>query len=514
MKKIEIKKAIVSVHNKEKLESLVEYFIDFNIQVFSTGGTYKFLKKKSKMLKLFKLSELTKFNEILEGRVKTLHPNIFGSILADKNNTKHRKELLKYGIVKTDLVVVNLYPFEKTIESNEKDEMLCIENIDIGGTSLLRAAAKNFNDTIVLSSPQQYQEFIKIGRENSNCIDNRKSRSFAVDAFNETAYYDSIISDWLLRRTNASKFEKKTVALKKIGKLRYGENPHQAACLYKASEHHFSKISGKELSFNNINDFELAMELAGQFDKNCCAIIKHGMPCGVAVHKEQDVAYKKALDCDRVSAFGGIIAFNSKVNEKTAKILCKLFTELVVAPYFSSEAIKILSQKKNLILIKYNKGVRKNKSNIRLKSTQNFLLIQDEDNRQVSNKDLIVKTKKNPTQREYDDLIFAFKVCKFVTSNAIVIARNKATTGICGGQTSRIDAVKISLNRAKKDKTTKDVLASDGFFPFSDAAELCKKYNISSIIQPGGSKNDNKVIKVLDDYGISMVFTSLRHFKH
>lgn len=513
MKKIEIKKAIVSVHNKAKLEILIKYFLEFNIQVFSTGGTYRFMNEISKKLDLFELSSLTKFDEILGGRVKTLHPNIFGSILADTENTKHKQELLKYGITKTDLVVVNLYPFEETLKSNKKNEKLCLENIDIGGTSLIRAAAKNFNDTIVLSSPQQYEEFIKIGKNNSNRIQIEKSRAFALDAFNETAYYDSIISSWLQERTNFSKFEKKTVPLKKITKLKYGENPHQHASLYNTSQNQFTKISGKELSYNNINDFELAMEVAGQFEKHCCAIIKHGSPCGVAIHNEQEKAYKKALNCDPISAFGGIISFNSKVNEKTAKLIIKLFTEIVVAPSFSVEAIKVLSEKKNLILIKSKIENSRISFNIRLKSTKNHLLIQDEDNRQISNKDLIVKTKKIPTKREYDDLIFAFKVCKFVNSNAIVIAKNKSTTGICGGQTSRIDSVKIALSRAKI-KSKNDVLASDGFFPFPDAVELCKKYNISSIIQPGGSRNDNKVIEITNSSKMSMIFTSIRHFKH
>ena len=301
--------------------------------------------------------------------------------------------------------------------------------------------------------------------------------------------------------------------LKKISRLRYGENPHQDASLYITSKNQFSKISGKELSYNNINDFELGLEIVGQFEKHCCAIIKHGSPCGVAIHNEQEKAYKKALNCDPVSAFGGIISFNSKVNEKTAKLITRLFTEIVVAPSFEVKAIKILSSKKNLILIKSKIKNTKKSSNIRLKSTKNHLLIQDEDNRQLSNKDLIVKTKKKPTKREYDDLIFAFKVCKFVNSNAIVIAKNKVTTGICGGQTSRIDSVKIALNRAQI-KSKNDVLASDGFFPFADAVELCRKYNISSIIQPGGSKNDNKIIKTSNSSKMSMVFTSVRHFKH
>ena len=512
MKTIQIKRAIVSVFDKTYLDSLADYFVKNNIEVLSTGGTAKFLKKFSKKIKLVEISKFTKFDEILGGRVKSLHPFVHSGILAKKDDLNHKKELKKINVPFVDLVVVNLYPFEKVIEETNSSKQECIENIDIGGPSLIRAAAKNFQNVTVLSEPRQYELFLKeIQKDNSTSESYREN--CAKVAFENIAYYDSLISNWFNKMGRSFSAEKITIPAKKFSQLRYGENPHQTAAVFSFGKNKFRKISGKELSYNNIHDLEIAMELAEQFSKESCVVLKHGNPCGVALGTKQDEAYSKAIKCDRVSAFGGVVAFNKQVSIETAKKINNLFTEVVIAPGYSFESEKLLSRKKNLILVEYISS--KSKTTLHFKSTRNFLLLQNKDNKIITRRNIIVKTRKKPNEKVLQDMIFAFVVSKYINSNAIVLAENFATKGIGVGQTSRLDSAQQAFKKMKSNfKNSKPVLASDGFFPFPDIVKLCAKNNTSGIIQPGGSKNDQNVIEESNKNSIPLVFTGIRHFKH
>ncbi len=512
MKTIKIKRAVVSVYDKTNLNLLADYFIKNDIQVLSTGGTSNFLKKYSKSINLIEIADFTKFNEILGGRVKSLHPYIHSGILAKKSDFNHKKELEKINVPFVDLVVVNLYPFEKVINETESTKEKCIENIDIGGPTLIRSAAKNYENVTILSEPSQYELFLKETKKN-----NSTSKTFREDcaklAFENTAFYEAVISNWFNKDESHYCKEKITIPLKKISRLRYGENPHQKAALFRLGTNNFQKISGKELSYNNINDLEIATELAEQFSKASCVILKHGNPCGVALDTIQAKAYNKALQCDKESAFGGIVAFNRKLSIDTAKEINNLFTEVVIAPGFSFESKKLLSQKKNLILVEYISS--KNKTKLHFKSSRNFLLLQNKDNKIITRKNIIVKTRKKPKEKVIEDMIFAFVVSKYVNSNAIVLVEDLATKGIGVGQTSRFDSAQQAIKKMKSNfKKFNPVLASDGFFPFPDIVKLCSKHNISGIIQPGGSKNDESVIEESNKKGIPHVFTGIRHFKH
>lgn len=513
MKNVNIKKALVSVYNKECLDILAEYFLKNNIEVFTTGGTYKYFKKFNPKIKITEISELTNFKEILDGRVKSLHPFVHSGILAKKNEKSHISELKKLSIPFIDLVVVNLYPFENIINQKNVSYSKCIENIDIGGPTLIRAAAKNFESVTILSNPNQYKSFIDEILNNRNSVSLKFRRKCAQIAFENTSYYEAIISNWFNKDEKHFFNEKLSIPAKKIVDLRYGENPHQKAALFEIKPNNFQQISGKDISYNNINDLEVAVELSYQFSNPSCVILKHGNPCGVAIDKNQKTAYRKALSCDKTSAFGGIVAFNKKVSTETAKQINKIFTEIVVAPEFSDASLEVLSTKKNLILIRY-KLLRKN-NKFHYKSTNNFLLFQTKDNKIVSQKDIKIQSKKKPPLKILEDMIFGFTVSKYINSNAIVLVNNRSTLAIGGGQTSRLDSAEQAIRKIKKNfPKTRSVLASDGFFPFSDIVKLCSKNNIIGIIQPGGSKNDKEVIKVADKFGIYLVFTGIRHFKH
>ena len=513
MSDLKIKRALVSVSNKDNLEKLVEYFKKYKITVLSSGGTYSFLKNLDSNLLVQEISKFTNFQEILDGRVKTLHPLIHGGILAKKDNPNHIKQLQKLKIYPVDLVVVNLYPFEQVSSNQKSSENECIENIDIGGPSLIRAAAKNFENVNILTSPKDYSEFIKQAESNQNSTKKIFRKKLAKLAFQRTAYYESLIANWFSKSKIDSSITNSALPLKKISSLRYGENPHQKGELYKLGENSVTKISGKDLSFNNINDLEIAMELAEQFPKSSCVILKHGNPCGVAIDKSQNEAYKKALSSDPVSAFGGIVAFNEIINEKTAQLISKIFTEIVVAPEFSSKAATILSTKKNLILVKYASSKPKFKNHY--KSTRNFLLVQERDIKKITKNDIDFKTTSKLKEKKINDMIFAFTVCKYINSNAIVLSNNLQTVGIGVGQTNRLDSAKQAIKRMRENfDNVRPVLASDGFFPFPDIVKLCSKNNISGIIQPGGSNKDEIVIKESEKHKIPMAFTGFRHFKH
>ncbi len=512
MKEIKIKRAIVSVFDKTNLNLLADYFIKNNVQVLSTGGTALFLKKYSKKIKLIEISKFTKFNEILGGRVKSLHPYIHSAILAKKDDPTHKKELEKINVPFIDLVVVNLYPFEEVIDQTNSTKQKCIENIDIGGPTLIRAAAKNYESVTVLSEPSHYELFLKETKKN-NCTSKTFRESCAKIAFENTAYYEALISNWFNKDESNFCEEKIAIPLKKLSHLRYGENPHQNAALFKFGGNKFHKISGKDLSYNNIYDSEIAVELAEQFSRASCVVLKHGNPCGVALDSKQEKAYMKAIECDRISAFGGIVAFNRKLSIETAKKINDLFTEVVIAPSYSPESKKLLSQKKNLILIEYVSSKKITK--LHLKTTRNFLLLQNKDNKTITKKNVMVKTIKKPSVKIVKDLVFAYIVSKYINSNAIVLVEDLATKGIGVGQTSRLDSAQQAINKMKSNfENSNAVLASDGFFPFPDIVKLCSKNNINAIIQPGGSKNDESVIDEANKHRISLVFTGIRHFKH
>ena len=513
MTKIQIKRAIVSVHDKSCLNLLADYFLKYKVEVLSTGGTARFLKDYRADLKIIEISEFTNFNEILGGRVKSLHPYIHSGILGKKNDNNHIKELQNIKVPFIDLVVVNLYPFENIVNDSKSRRQLCIENIDIGGPTLIRGAAKNYDNVTVLTNPNQYNPFLQIVEKNRNKIPKSFRENCAIVAFENTSYYDGVISTWFNKDNPSFCDEKISLNFNKISQLRYGENPHQRAALFELKKNPLIKISGKDLSFNNIYDLEIAMELAQQFQESSCVILKHGNPCGVALDKNQHKAFEKALKCDKVSAFGGIIAFNKELSIETAKKIKDLFTEVVIAPSFSMKSKEILSQKKNLVLIQYNKAERL--SSIHLKTTRNFLLVQNKDNKVISKKDFKIKTKIKPTASEKDDMIFSFIVAKYLNSNAIVLAENLTTVGIGVGQMNRLESAKQAIKQMKSNfKKCLPIMASDGFFPFPDIVKLCSKNNIKGIVQPGGSKNDQEVIKVANENKISMVLTGIRHFKH
>ncbi len=520
MRYIKIKNAIISVSDKTNLESLISYFEKNKISIYSTGGTYKFLKDFKKRITLHNISDYTNFPELLDGRVKTLHPNIHSGILAKKNISKHLSELGKRNLVFFDLVIVNLYQFEKVISQDSKNEEICLENIDIGGPTMLRAAAKNYPNVIVLSDPVQYSEFLEISKRNPKGFSLNYRRRLATEVFKSTAYYDSIISNWFSIKENNETSKISTIPIKQATKLRYGENPHQKATLYSIGDQPLKKLSGKELSYNNIVDSELAYELVNEFSESSCTIVKHANPCGVASSSNQLTAYKNALETDRESAFGGVVAFNKKIEKKVAIEISKLFTELVIAPKFSSDALLHLRKKKNLILIESRKKKKKNLLNLDIKSTKKFVLIQNFDTKKIQQEKISFVTNQKPKKKEFEDLIFAQIVSKYMNSNAIVLVKNKKTISLSSGQTSRVEAARIAINKLQMNdgkiikKLGNIVLASDGFFPFPDIIELCSQNKISAIIQPGGSINDDKVIESANKNEISMVFTGIRNFKH
>ncbi|MFA5352348.1 MAG: bifunctional phosphoribosylaminoimidazolecarboxamide formyltransferase/IMP cyclohydrolase [Candidatus Gracilibacteria bacterium] len=499
--------ALISVSDKTGIAAFSRNLTQLGYEIISTGGTAALLRKEK--IAVTEVESLTGFPEILGGRVKTLHPKVFGGILA-KNEKSHTKDLEKHGIKKIDLVCVNLYPFAETIKNPKVKLAEAVEEIDIGGVSLLRAAAKNFERVIVVSKLSQYTEVIEALREKK--MDESKRRLLAAAAFAQTTKYDGMITGYL---GGENYF---TPIYEKINKLRYGENPHQSAILYREAQNNHSNITnakvlqGKELSFNNLMDGDYALHIVADFTKPTVAVIKHANPCGIASHEKIEAALQLALDADKISPFGGIIAFNREVNEACAKIIQPLFMEVLIAPSFDKKALKILSEKKNLRLIATEK-ISVNPKGINIKKIGGGLLIQDIDNRVVTEKDLKVVTHKIPTKQQIKDLIFAANACKHAKSNAIVIARNEVAIGIGAGQTARVDAVEIALRKAGT-AASGSVLASDAFFPFPDSVEVAAKAGISAIIQSGGSIRDNEVIEAANKLNVAMVFSGVRAFRH
>lgn len=517
-----IETALISVYDKEGILEFAKELNNMGIKILSTSGTAKYLIENN--IPVIKIENYTASPEILNGRVKTLNYKIFAGLLAVPENKEHINELSKNNIELINMVVVNLYPFEEMLKKNLKiDEM--IEYIDIGGNSLLRAAAKNFKYVLPVCNKNYYNEIIKLLKENNRTIPYEYRLKLAYETFNFTSRYDNLIASYFKRITDKSEIDFSrtyTITLDKISDLRYGENPHQKAIWYKqAGEdfNYFTQLGGKELSYNNIFDFyagaSLVTELSKNFKKNSvCVIIKHRNPCGAAIDKDLISAYKKALNSDPISAFGGIVVFNNIIDEKLAKILNERFYEIIAAKNFTKKALKILQQKKNLRIIKINKFNEFLKYKNIINSAGNTILIQSPDNRLWSKLETV--TSKKPSKKDLEELKFAWIICKYVKSNAIVFTRDFQLIGMCGGQTSRIDSVKFAALKAKNNgfSLENSYLASDAFFPFADSVKLAAKYKVKAIIQPGGSIRDEEVIKEAEKNKIIMVFTKIRHFTH
>lgn len=499
-----IKRALISAFNKDGILDMARFLSDRGVEIISTGGTYRHLKENG--IKVIEVSEVTGFDEILDGRVKTLHPYIHGGLLAVRNNKEHMETINNKGITPIDMVIVNLYPFFDKVNTDISFEEK-VEFIDIGGPTMIRSAAKNFQDVVVLTDVNDYSEVKKQISENGD-VDFNTRRHLAGKVFNLTSAYDAAISSFLLGDDTYNEYL--SLSYKKMMDLRYGENPHQSAAYYVSTTNpgamrDFIQLNGKELSYNNIKDMDIAWKVVWEFEETTCCALKHNTPCGVAVSSNVYDAYIKAYSCDPVSIFGGIVAFNKRVDKKTAQKLIEIFLEIVIAPDFDEDALEVLKTKKNLRVIKCNV---KPSSKVELVGVDGGILVQERDN--ALNSELNYVTEKKPSEEQMDDLIFGMKVVKYVKSNAIVVVKDGMAKGIGGGQVNRIWAAIQALDRAKDGV----VLASDAFFPFSDVVEKANEYNIKAIIQPGGSIKDQASIDACNKFGISMVFTGIRHFKH
>ncbi len=511
MKKI--KTALISVSDKKNLKPLLNVLKKNKVKIISSGGTFKEIRRLK--FKSMEVSDFTKSPEILKGRVKTLHPKIHAGILNKRNSKSDLKDLKVNKFENIDLVVVNFYPFESILNKTTNHTKI-IENIDIGGPTMVRSAAKNYKDVTVITSSEQYSELIyQLNKyKGSTSLEFRKKLSRI--AFTETAYYDSIISDYFNKITNINFPKKKVLYGNLIETLRYGENPHQESGIYSSkSEMDIKQIHGKQLSYNNYNDIFAALTISKSLPKNIgTVIVKHANPCGVSIKKNHLESYKSAFACDPVSAFGGIVSCNFKISKLLAFELSKLFLEVIIANNFETSALKILKKKKNLRLIdasnyKVNDGFKH-------VSVNNEILMQSEDLKKFTTKDLKIVSKRKPTSKEMKNLIFAFNVCRYVKSNGIVLVANETTTGIGSGQPSRLDSCKIAVDKMKKFKNTSEnmVAASDAFFPFVDGIEKLVQSGIQAVIQPSGSIRDKEIIKFANETNTVLVFSRTRHFKH
>ena len=511
MKKI--KKALISVSDKINLEDLLKILTKHKIDLISSGGTYKEIKKLK--FKCLEVSEYTGSPEILGGRVKTLHPKIHAGILSKRNNKSHIKDLKNNNFEEIDLVIVNFYPFEKTLEQTN-NHLKIIENIDVGGPTMVRAAAKNYNDVTVVTSSDQYDELINELEKNSGSTTIEFREKMSLEAFSETSYYDAVISDYFNKIKKNHFPKKKIIYGNLIEKLRYGENPHQQAAVYsKTRGLNIKQIHGKQLSYNNYNDIFSALTISKSLPKNLgTVIVKHANPCGVSINKNTLKSYLLALACDPVSAFGGIVSCNYKVNKTLAMELNNIFLEVIIANGFDLEALKILKKKKNLRLIDATKFIMRDI--IKFNSTNNTILAQSEDLNKFVVKDFKVVSKNKPSKSQLNNLIFAFNVCRYVKSNAIVLVSNAATVGIGSGQPSRLDSCQIAIDKMNKFQASSDevVAASDAFFPFVDGIEKLVQSGVSAVIQPSGSIRDKEIIKFANQTNTILVFSKTRHFKH
>jgi phosphoribosylaminoimidazolecarboxamide formyltransferase/IMP cyclohydrolase len=523
-----VTRALLSVSDKTGLIEFARALAGRGIDLVSTGGTAKAIAAAG--LNVRDVSELTGFPEMMDGRVKTLHPNVHGGLLAIRDNADHAKAMADHSIAPIDLLVVNLYPFEATVDRGAHYED-CIENIDIGGPAMIRAAAKNHDDVAVVVEPQDYQAVLDELNANGGATTLALRKRLAAKAYARTAAYDAAISNWFALQLETDAPDYRAIGGRLAQTLRYGENPHQSAAFYRTPERRAGvstarQLQGKELSYNNINDTDAAYECVAEFDAArtaACVIIKHANPCGVAEGADLADAYRKALACDTTSAYGGIIAFNRTLDTDAANAVAGIFTEVIIAPDATEEAIAIIGKRKNLRLLLAGGLPDPRARGLTAKTVAGGLLVQTRDNAVVDDMPLKVMTKRAPTEAEMRDLRFAFRVGKHVKSNTIVYARDLATVGIGAGQMSRVDSARIAARKAEdaahdlklaEPLTKGSVVASDAFFPFADGMLACIEAGATAVIQPGGSMRDEDVIKAADQHGIAMVFTGIRHFRH
>jgi len=509
------RRALLSVSDKTGIVEFAKELVALGFEVISTGGTKKTLEDAG--LTVTSILDVTGFPEIMDGRLKTLHPNIFGALLGMRSNPEHMEQLKKHAISLIDIVVVNLYPFKETISKPDVKWADAIENIDIGGPSMLRAAAKNYQDVAVITDPSDYAVVVgELKMAGNVSLDTKKI--LAAKVFRQTAAYDAYIAEYLTKQEGVSYPDKLTLTFEKVQDLRYGENPHQSASFYrqdlvKQGLPLAKQLHGKELSYNNIQDTNAAWQMVKEYHEQPVVVaVKHMNPCGIAVGENVLEAFKKAYDADPVSIFGGIVATNQVVDAATANLMKEIFLEVIIAPGFTDEALTILTAKKNIRLLEL-KGEQKYTGVPKVVSVLGGLLLQDEDERQLSDADLTVVTKRQPTAEELAQLNFAWKAVKHVKSNAIVLARDNMTIGIGAGQMNRVGAAEIAIKQAGE-KAVGAVLASDAFFPMNDTVLAAANAGITAIIQTGGSIRDEDSIVAADEKGIAMVFTGVRHFKH
>ena len=525
---VKIRRALLSVSDKTGLIELATALDSKGIELLSTGGTARSIRDAGLPVK--DVSDITGFPEMMDGRVKTLHPMVHGGLLALRDNKDHLAAMREHGIIEIDLLVVNLYPFEETVSKGGNYEA-CVENIDIGGPAMIRAAAKNHGFVSVVVDVEDYDFLLQELNLNNGSTTLKFRQKLAQNAYALTGAYDAAVSTWMAETINEITPRRKVVSGKFSQEMRYGENPHQSASFYLNGHKRYGVASaeqhqGKELSYNNINDTDAAFELVSEFnpkDGPAVAIIKHANPCGVAQGFSLVDAYNKALNCDQTSAFGGIIALNDTLDKETAEQISQIFTEVVIAPNATDEAKAIFANKKNLRLLTTQGLPDMNDSGEIWRQVSGGYLIQDRDNGSINRNNLEVVTKRNPTENEISDMLFAWKVAKHVKSNAIVYVKDNATVGIGAGQMNRLDSTRIAARKSKDMSnniglsdplTIGSVVASDAFFPFSDGLLAAAEAGATAIIQPGGSMRDDEVISAANDAGLAMVFTNMRHFKH
>lgn len=526
-REVKIKRALLSVSEKDGLIEFAKELTAHGVEILSTGGTAKAIKDAG--LEVKDVSEHTGFPEMMDGRVKTLHPTVHGGILSRRDNETHVQAQKDHDIGDIDLVVVNLYPFVETVSSGA-DYDSCVENIDIGGPAMIRSAAKNHEFVAVITDPQDYEALLDDMRAHNGCTTYKLRQKLAANAYAMTATYDSNIASWFAKQDGGEDMPRRisfSGTLKQ--KLRYGENPHQNAALYlvdgstRPGAAHATQVQGKELSYNNINDTDAAFELVAEFDEPAVAIIKHANPCGIAMGKDVMSAYDQALLCDPISAFGGIIALNRTLTADVAAKIIKTFSEVIIAPDIESAALDVLKDKKNVRVLTTGSMPDVHEKRRMVTRVAGGLLVQDNDFGIVTKEDLKVVSEREPTEEELNDMLFAFTVAKHVKSNAIVYAKNGATVGIGAGQMNRVNSSQIAALKAMdaakaagldEPLTKGSVVASDAFFPFADGLIAAAEAGVTAVIQPGGSIRDEEVIKAADERGLAMVYTGMRHFKH
>ena len=511
-----IQNALISISDKSDLEKILRYLEKYKINLISSGGSYRKIKKLG--YNCIEIEKYTKFKEMLDGRVKTLHPKIHAGILSIRSNRKHQNQMKKNKFKNIDLIIVNFYPFQEAV-LNKKNSNSIVENIDVGGPAMVRAAAKNFKDISIITDKKDYGSLINQLRQYKGCTDLKFRKYMASKAFNLTAYYDSMISNWFNKELNITFPDKKTIPGRKLTQLRYGENPHQKSSIYindfDDKETGLKKISGKNLSYNNYNDIFTGLEILSSFKKTGTVIVKHGNPSGASINKSPLKSFQESLLCDPMSAFGGIVACNFKINKKIAKEISNTFFEVILAKKFDKDALKIFKSKKNLILIDISKF--KEKKKYQIKYFDNSFLIQDKNKKNFDLKNLKYVTNLKPTKQELKFAEFSMDICKFAKSNSIVITNKFSTIGIGAGQTSRVDSCKIAVEKAKKFQSKRlknSIAASDAFFPFPDGVKKLIKAGVKLIVQPGGSVRDKESIALANKAKVKMIFTGIRHFNH